>query len=108
MVPIIEVDAGMPLSIARMYLGWRGWRLRPLNGIASSPLLVGQWNDQFDQGYDANSGMWCESVPDLSVVPRRPTKDQAAAAFRRLREHFKTFCFGDAILSTMRLWASMS
>jgi hypothetical protein len=50
-----------------------------------------------NEGYDANSGMWCESVPDLSVVPTRPTQDQAAAAFCRLREYFKTFCFGDAV-----------
>jgi hypothetical protein len=50
-----------------------------------------------NEGYDANSGMWCESVPELSVVPSSPTKDQAAAALHRLRKRFKTFCFGDAV-----------
>jgi hypothetical protein len=108
-----EVDAVVPFPIARMYLGCRDWRLRPLNGIASSPLLMdngtissnegydansGMWceSESSNEGYDANSGMWCESVPDLSVVPSRPTNDQAAAALRLLREQFKTFCFGDA------------
>ena len=95
---IVEVDASLPFSIARMYLGWRGWRLRPLNGVASSPLLAGDGTISSTTGYDANSGMWCESVPDLSMVPSRPTKHQAAAAFRRLRERFKTFCFGDAVV----------
>lgn len=91
-----EVDTGLPFSIARTYLGWRGWRLRPLNGIASSPLLLDNGTISSNEGYDANSGMWCESVPELSI-PSHPTKDQAAAAFRRLRERFKTFCFGDAV-----------
>jgi hypothetical protein len=93
---VIDADTGLPLPIARMYLGWRGWQLRPLNGIASSPLLIGDGTIHSTAGYDTNSGMWCESVPDLSVVPSHPTKDQAAAALHRLREHFKTFCFADA------------
>ena len=38
---LCEVDVGLPPSIALMYLDWRGeWRLPPLNGIASAPLLL--------------------------------------------------------------------
>ena len=49
------------------------------------------------EGYDPASGMWCENVPDLTgLVPERPTKDEAAAALRLIRETFKTFCFADA------------
>ena len=41
--------------------------------------------------------MWCENVPDLTgLVPEQPTKDDAAAALRLIRETFKTFCFADA------------
>jgi hypothetical protein len=94
---VIDVNVCLPFSIARMYLGWRGWRLRPLNGIASSPLLMNDGTINATAGYDANSGMWCESVPDLSLVPNHPTLEHAAAAFRRIRERFKTFCFGDSI-----------
>jgi hypothetical protein len=94
---IVEVDAGFPPSIAKMYLGWRGWRLRPLNGIASSPLQTGDGTIRSTAGYDANSGMWCESIPDLSRVPSHPTRVQATAALHRIRERFKTFCFGDAV-----------
>ena len=41
--------------------------------------------------------MWRENVPDLAgLVPERPTKENAAAALRLIRETFKTFCFADA------------
>jgi hypothetical protein len=81
-----------------MYLGWRGeWRLAPLNGIASSPLLMNHGRINSFNGYDAISGMWCERIPDLnSRVPSRPTREQAAAALLLIRETFKTFCFADA------------
>src|SRR3712207_4883913 len=37
---IIEVDARLPRPFAIMYRDWWGeWRLPPLNGIASAPLL---------------------------------------------------------------------
>ena len=36
----VEVNARLPRNIAVMYLDWRGeWRLPPLSGIASTPLL---------------------------------------------------------------------
>jgi hypothetical protein len=81
-----------------MYLGWRGeWRLPPLNGIASAPLLEDDGAIHSAQGYDRASGMWRENVPDLSgLVPEQPTVDDAAAALRLIRETFKTFCFADA------------
>jgi hypothetical protein len=81
-----------------MYLDWRGeWRLPPLNGIASAPLLRDDGTIYSAQGYDRASGMWRENVPELAgLVPERPTGAQAAAALRLIRETFKTFCFADA------------
>ncbi|MGM4892067.1 hypothetical protein [Tardiphaga sp. 839_C3_N1_4] len=95
---VVEVDARLPRPIATMYLGWRGeWRLAPLNGIASSPLLADHGAINTFKGYDVGSGMWCEKVPDLgNLVPVNPTKEQAAASFLLIRETFKTFCFADA------------
>lgn len=95
---ISEIDARLPRSFAVMYLDWRGeWRLPPLNGIASAPLLRDDGTINSTSGYDASSGMWCENVPDLSgLVPARPSRDAAAAALRLIRETFKTFCFADA------------
>ena len=92
-------DARLPRSLAVMYLDWYGeWRLFPLNGIASAPLLHDDGTIRSAQGYDRATGMWCENVPDLTgLVPDLPTKDDAAAALLLLREAFKTFCFADAV-----------
>jgi hypothetical protein len=94
----VEVNARLPRSLAVMYLDWRGeWRLPPLNGIASAPLLQDDGTINSAQGYDLTTGMWCENVPDFTgLVPERPTKDDAAVAFCLVRECFKTFCFADA------------
>jgi hypothetical protein len=93
-----EADARLQRSFAVMYLDWRGeWRLPPLNGIASSPLLQDDGTINSTEGYDSASGMWCEGVPDLTgLVADRPTKDDAAAALRLIRDTFKTFCYADA------------
>ena len=95
---VSEVDARLPRSFAVMYLDWRGeWHLPRLNGIASAPLLLDNGTFNSIDGYDAASGMWCENLPDLDrLIPRRPTKGDAAAALRLIRETFKTFCFADA------------
>ena len=64
---IAEVNAPLPRSLAVMYLDWRGeWRLPPLNGIASAPLLQDNGKINSTQGYDLTTGMWCENVPDLN------------------------------------------
>jgi hypothetical protein len=80
-----------------MYLDWRGeWRLPPLNGIASAPLLHDDGTINSCEGYDPASGMWCENVPDLTaLVPKQPTRDNAISALQTIRETFKTFCFAD-------------
>ncbi len=81
-----------------MYLGWRGeWRLPPLNGIASAPLLQEDGTIQSGAGYDPQSGMWRESVPDLTdLIPANPTFEDARVALQLIRETFRTFCFADA------------
>jgi hypothetical protein len=95
---VSEANARLPRSFAVMYLDWRGeWRLSPLNGIASAPLMQDDGAINTTEGHDPASGMWCENVPNLNgLVPERPTKADAAAALRLIRETFKTFCFADA------------
>ena len=47
-----------------MYLDWWGeWGLRPLNGIATAPLLWDDGSIKSIKGYDTASGMWCENMP---------------------------------------------
>ena len=95
---VVEVDAPLPNGLARMYLDWRGeWRLPPLNGIASSPLLRDDGTIYRVPGYDIASGMWLENMPDLSGrIPKYPTRYDAAQALSLIRETFRTFCFADA------------
>jgi hypothetical protein len=97
---LTEKNAPLPRQFAVMYLEWRGeWRLPPLNGIASSPLLSEDGTVSRNEGYDPTTGMWCENVPDLDgLIPDRPTEDEARAALHLIRETFKTFCFADAVM----------
>lgn len=94
-----EVDARLPKALASMYLDNRGeWRLPPLNGIASAPLLGDKGEVFSTTGYDAATGMWCERVPDLTgLVPDHPSRTEAAAALAKVRTVFSTFCFADAV-----------
>jgi hypothetical protein len=95
---LTEADARLPRSLGVMYLDWRGeWKLPPLNGIATAPLLQDDGTISSATGYDKASGMWCENVPDLKgLVPEQPTKDEATEALGLIRDTFKTFCFADA------------
>jgi len=93
-----ERNTRLPKDIATMYLAWQGsWNLRPLNGIASAPMLSEDGSISSGEGYDASSGIWQEDVPDVSnLIPIRPTHDDAQAALALVRETFATFCFADA------------
>jgi hypothetical protein len=94
----MEVDARLPRPLAVMFRDWHGaWRLPPLNGIATAPLIQDDGTINSSEGYDVASGLWCENVPDLAgLIPERPTKEQAAAALHLIRRTFRTFCFADA------------
>jgi hypothetical protein len=87
----------MPRDIGQLFLhGLEGQRgLRPLNGIATSPLLGTDGSIRSATGYDEATGLWCHSVPDV-VVPEVPTKEDAQAGLLTLRRAFETFPFADA------------
>jgi hypothetical protein len=93
-----ERNIRLPKDMASMYLAWQGsWNLRPLNGIASAPMLSEDGAISSGEGYDASSGIWQEDVPDVSnLIPISPNHDDAQAALLLLRETFATFCFADA------------
>jgi hypothetical protein len=89
-------DVTLPDRVAKLYLDNRdGWGLRPLDGIATAPLLHADGGIRAAEGYDAATRLWCERVPALDL-PERPARAEAAAALARLRRWFRTFAFADA------------
>ena len=93
---LVRQDVTLPDRVARLYLDRRGeWQLRPLDGIASAPLLAADGSARAAEGYDARTRLWCERIPEVDV-PEHPTKDEARAALHGLRLRLRTFAFADA------------
>jgi hypothetical protein len=92
-----SVETPLKQDIAKLYLhGLEGeWGLRPLRGISTSPLLASDGSIRSASGYDEATGLWCHTIPAVSV-PAQPTKDDAQKALLVLRHAFSTFPFGDA------------
>jgi hypothetical protein len=89
-------DVTLPERVAKLYLDLRGrWRLPPLDGIASAPLLHPDGTLHAAEGYDPETRLWCQRVPPL-ILPDTPSKEDAAAALMVLRRHLRTFAFADA------------
>lgn len=90
------VPITLPDRVARMYLGMDGeWDLPPLAGISTAPLLSADGRVVTATGYDPDTQLWCANLPTLRL-PERPTRTEAEAALRLLRETFRTFPFADA------------
>lgn len=93
---VVRREITLPERVARLYLDARDtWRLRPLDGVTTAPLLAGDGTIRTADGYDAATRLWCERVPAVDV-PAAPTRQDAEAALRTLRRHFQTFAFADA------------
>ena len=92
-----KVPCTLPMSIARLYLyGLHGqWGLKTLHGITTAPILEDNGNIRIAQGFDDKTGLYCHKIPAVTV-PKNPTKDEAKAAFSRLRHFFRTFPYTDA------------
>jgi hypothetical protein len=101
---IIEVDAPMPRSMAVAYMEWHGERrLRPLNGIASTPMLNEDGSISCKSGYDGKTGLWLTGVADVAaLVPVLPSREDAIRALARIRGQFASFCFGDAVVTRVQ------
>jgi hypothetical protein len=99
--PVKEKDRNMvpvtlPDRVAKLYLDMVGdWRLKPLLGVSTTPLLANDGSIRNPDGYDPVSGLWCRGIPAL-YIPEAPTQDDAAAALLEIRTTFRTFPFADA------------
>jgi hypothetical protein len=89
-------DITLPERVAKLYLDNKAaCGLRPLDGITSAPILRENGTMQVVNGYDAQTRLWCEGVPEVAC-PDQPSRADAEAALLRLREYFRTFPFADS------------
>jgi hypothetical protein len=89
-------DITLPDRAAKLYLdNGDGWGLRPFHGITSAPLLHPDGTIRMAAGYDPETRLWCKRVPAVTV-PAAPSREDAAAALRRVQRWFRTFAFADA------------
>jgi putative DNA primase/helicase len=90
------VPITLPDRVARMYFRMEGeWDLPPLAGICTAPLLSADGTARSAMGYDPVTRLWCANLATLQLA-ERPTRAEAEAALRLLRETFRTFPFADA------------
>jgi putative DNA primase/helicase len=89
---IVRVDC--PPRIAAFYNTRTGsWRLPVLAGIISAPILREDGSVLEEPGYDTVTGLYLGSDEDSPEIPKRPTRADAEAALRILREPFAEFPF---------------
>jgi hypothetical protein len=86
----------LPDRVAQFYLEMGDETgLPPLNGICTGPILLSDSSIRVPEGYDADTGLWCCSIPRLDI-PDKPSRSDAEAALLDLRRAFRTFPFADA------------
>jgi hypothetical protein len=89
------IGVTLPDRVAQMYLDMTGeWELASLTGVSTAPLLSPDGGVYAAEGYDVKTGLWCCSVPKL-LLPERPSRADADAGLRLLRQTFRTFPFAD-------------
>jgi hypothetical protein len=91
-----RIQVTLPDRVAQMFLDMSGeWRLAPLAGVSTAPLLSADGGVRAADGYDPETALWCCRVPTLTL-PSRPSRADAEAALGLLRQAFRTFPFADA------------
>lgn len=87
------VPTDCPAKVAETYLARSQWRLRSLAGIIEAPTMRCDGSILDQPGYDPASGLMLIGHVDMPRIPDRPTKDQARAALRTLKEPIAGFPF---------------
>ena len=92
-----QEDVAFPVRVANLVLSsFVGATLLPLNGIAYGPLIAPDGTILHINGYDGGSGLFFHNAVDMTI-PNRATRNDAAAALRRLRKRLRSFPFADSI-----------
>jgi putative DNA primase/helicase len=86
----------LPDRVAQMYLDMlHNWKLEPLAGISTAPLLSADGGIRAATGYDPDTKLWCAYSLPLDI-PTHPNLEDAQRALDLLRRTFRTFPFADA------------
>jgi putative DNA primase/helicase len=86
------VSTDFPPQYARGVVAATGWRhIRPLTGLIGAPTLDANMGVIDVPGYHADSGLLLTTATKFRPVPLAPTKDDAVAALKVLREPFGEF-----------------
>jgi putative DNA primase/helicase len=92
-----RVEITLADRVAQMYLDLVGeWNLPPLAGISTAPLLSDDGSVRAADGYDPKTALWCCGIPRMALPPC-PSRRDAEAALRILRQAFRTFPFADGL-----------
>ncbi len=90
------VTARPPSWVAEQIIGRTGWRLPPLEGVVTTPVLRPDGTVLSVPGYDRATGLFFEPAGDFPPIPDRPTRAEAEGAARVLLEPVQDFPFTDA------------
>ncbi len=95
-----HVPVTLSTRVANLYLALDGdWKLAPLSGISTAPVLTDDGGIRAANGYDTATQLYCVSAA-LPNVPERPSACEAGDALALLRWTFRTFAFADAVRVT--------
>jgi hypothetical protein len=87
-------DIDPPLQLVRMVLSRdRRWMFPPVGGIITTPTLRADGSLLATPGYDPRSELYLLPSLQLPPIPERPTREQAEAALKLLKDLFAEFSF---------------
>jgi hypothetical protein len=88
------VDTDPPLRLVRMVLSReRCWAFPRVGGIITTPTLRCDGSLLSTPGYDPRSELYLLPGSQLPTIPERPTREQAEAALKTLKDLFSEFSF---------------
>jgi putative DNA primase/helicase len=93
--PASTRDVLPPTMVAQRVLTSRTWPVPILTDVAACPTLRPDGSLISRSGYDARTGIYVCPPPELRgiEIPELPTREQARAAYRLLRDVFREFPF---------------
>ena len=105
-----RVPCDVPAALPRLRLARRGrWQYRRLRGVCAVPLLrLDGTTLVAREGYDPESEILFVGLPELPLIPERPTRDDAEAALGRLSALLAEFPFPTPLDAAVAVAAAMT